>query len=235
MTATAALKAVIFDCDGILVNTEPLHYRAFQEVLVPLGLGHDFNKYMARYIGFDDRDAFIEAFGSAGLPMDEVLLGQLVKAKEQALREIVAQGLDTFPGVVELVRDLASHGVPLAVASGALRVEVRHFIESLGLRELFSVIVAADDVAKSKPDPETYLVALDQLGKELDDLSVDPGRVIAIEDTPAGIRSAKAAGLYVIAVTNSFPRERLDDADCVVDSLERLDYGRLVSMIEHER
>ena len=226
------LKAVIFDCDGILVNTEPLHYQAFQKVLVPLGLGHDYERYMESYIGFDDRDAFLHAFKEAGRNIDALTLETLIKAKGNALAKQIEQGVPTFPGVVELIRKLEKHGLPMAVASGALRHEVLGFIRSLGLNGSFCAIVAADDVKKSKPDPETYLLALERLKTAQDWTSLDPGSCIAIEDTPSGIVSAKAAGLLVIGVTNSFPEDHLRKADRVIGSLAGLDFSCMVRILE---
>lgn len=226
------LKAVIFDCDGILVDTEPLHYEAFQAVLRPLGLGHDYAHYMEVYIGFDDRDAIREAFREAGRSLDDATLAELMRAKAGALLQIAARGVRSFPGVVSLVRELVEHGVPLAVASGALRHEIEIFMEALGLKDAFPLIVAADDVQRSKPDPETYRAALERVKAKLGDDSLDPRACIAIEDTPAGIQSARAAGLYVIAVTNSFPAEELKEADCVVDRLDRLNLSRLIQLIQ---
>lgn len=231
MSSSLRLQAVVFDCDGILVDTEPLHYQAFQEVLGPLGLGHDYARYLDRYIGFDDRDAFLEAFREAGRPPEPGLLTRLIKAKEAALQRIILKGISTFPGVVELVRSLADRKVPLAVASGALRREVNAFIESLGLTGLFCVIVAADEVKRSKPDPETYLVALERMRSYLKDESLDPRACVAIEDTPAGIESAESAGLHVVGVTNSFPAEGLAEADLVVRSLAELDYEKLEQLM----
>jgi beta-phosphoglucomutase len=225
------LEAVIFDCDGILVNTEPLHYQAFQKVLVPLGLGHDFEEYMESYIGFDDRDAFLHAFANAGRDIDPITLGTLIEAKGNALSKLIEQGVPTFPGVVELVRELGNHGLPMAVASGALRHEVQAFIKSLGLVGAFCAIVAADDVKKSKPDPETYLQAIERLKAVQGWNSLNPRDCIAIEDTQAGIASARAAGLFVIGVTNSFPEDQLREADRVVNSLAGLDFSGMVEIL----
>lgn len=222
VTSVCPLRAVIFDCDGVLVDTEPLHYKALQQVLTPLGMGHTYAHYLERYIGFDDRDAFLEAFREGGYPLDEPTLTRLIRAKEELLQDIIAQGITSFPGVVRLVRDLAGRGIPLAVASGALRREVEGFVEALGLADLFPVIVAADDVKKSKPDPETYLKVLEQLCQLGRLNNRRPGRCVAIEDTPAGIQAAKGAGLYVVGVTNSFPAEQLEAADQVVASLEQV-------------
>lgn len=228
-------RAVIFDCDGILVDTEPLHYRAFQEVLAPLGLGHDYARYLEHFIGFDDRDAFLYAFREAGRDLDRPGLQDLVEAKARALDRLIARGVPTFPGVVELVRELGGLGMPLAVASGALRREVLAFIGSLGLDGMFCAIVTADEVQKSKPDPETYLLALQRVGEAKGWAFAEGTSCLAIEDTPAGIDSAKGAGLFVIAVTNSFPKEQLREADHIVDSLSALDYPALARLLENRR
>ncbi len=229
------LEAVIFDCDGVLVDTEPLHYRAFQEVLVPLGLGHDFNSYLERFVGFDDRDAFIYAFKEAGRELAPAALDRLMEAKAGALKDLIMQGVPTFPGVVEFVNELMDRGVPMAVASGALRHEVKAFVESLGLSGAFQVIVAADEVKKSKPDPETYLSAIERLKQALGSKPLVPSNCVAIEDTRAGIHSARSAGLVVIAVTNSFPPAELFEADNVISSLSELSFHGIVKLLEQRR
>lgn len=228
------LQAVIFDCDGILVDTEPLHYRAFQKVLVPLGLGHDYKTYLESFVGFDDRDAFIYAFTQAERELSPETLARLIEGKAVALEEIIRHGVPSFPGVVELVGELKEKGVPMAVASGALRHEIEAFISSLGLNGAFRVIVSADQVKKSKPDPETYLLAFERLGQVLG-CCLDPKRCIAIEDTRAGIRSAKSAGLAVVAVTNSFPANELAEADKIIGSLLELDLPGIVKLLEARR
>lgn len=222
------LEAVIFDCDGVLVDTEPLHYRAFEQVLLPFGLQHDYACYLDRFIGFDDRDAFIYAFKEAGKEISAQTLENLIEAKSKALRELVRRGVSSFPGVIELIRELARHEIPMGVASGALRHEVAAFVSSLGLDKIFRTIVAAEDVKKSKPDPETYLLAVERLRNVRS--SLDSRNCIAIEDTPAGIHSAKSAGLMVIAVTNSFAGSELEEADKVVDSMSELSFDEMVNL-----
>ncbi len=229
------LQAVIFDCDVILVDTEPLHYRAFQKVLVPLGLGHDYERYLEHFVGFDDRDAFIHAFKEGGLQLSAATLERLMEAKAIALQEFIRQGVPGFPGVVELIKELRDKGIPMAVASGALRHEVDAFIASLGLNGAFCAIVAADEVKKSKPDPETYLLAIERLRLLHGSPALDPINCFAIEDTPAGIHSAKSAGLQVIAVTNSFPENELTEADMVVGSLSALSLSEMVKLLKLRR
>ncbi|HZV81371.1 MAG TPA: HAD hydrolase-like protein, partial [Geobacteraceae bacterium] len=101
------LKAVVFDFDGIIVDSEPMHYRAFQKVLEPLGAGYSWQEYIDRYMGFDDRDAFREAFKVHGLRLRDGQLSELIDAKAACFQEVIAAGVKPYPGVVELIRALS--------------------------------------------------------------------------------------------------------------------------------
>ena len=215
------LDAVIFDFDGIIVDTEPLHYKAFQEILVPLGLGYSWEEYLERYMGFDDRDAFRESFSSAGRPLPAAELKTLMDGKAEAFLRIVSVGVAPYPGVVELIRSI-SGTLPLALCSGALRGDIDPILAQLGLVGAFDALVTADEVAASKPDPESYRLAVQRL-QELFPGQVNPARSLAVEDTPAGILSAAGAGLRVLAVTNSYPEDRLTGACRVVTTLAGID------------
>lgn len=226
------ITAVIFDCDGVLVDSEPLHYQAFQQVLLPLGLAHDYQDYVQHYIGFDDRDAFVEVFKNAERPLGDNELTDLITAKDRALQQIVAKGVTSFPGVVAFVKELIAYGLPLAVASGSLRHEVDKFLEALGLAAAFPVRVTASDVKHSKPDPETYLLALQRLVDSFALTDVEPRSCVAIEDTPTGIQSAKGAGLFTIAVAHSYPNEQLLDADHVLKSFESFNVTQMIQIMD---
>lgn len=212
------LTAVIFDFDGIIVDTEPIHFRAFQEVLRPLGLSYSWDDYLERYIGFDDRDAFREVFRVSGRDLDEELLKSLINEKARVFEEIVQKGVQPYPGVIELVKSL-SGTFPLALCSGALSRDIRPILGQLGIQKVFDIIVTAEDVRASKPDPESYQLALERLAGVFPEKNITPATCLAIEDTPAGIDSARKAGLMVLAVTNSYPAEKLSDAVSVTDSL----------------
>lgn len=225
------LKAVIFDFDGIIVDSEPLHYRAFQKILEPLGAGFSWADYAEKYMGFDDRDAFREAFRVTGLPLTEHKLAELITLKAALFHEVAAEGVSTYPGVVELI-SAVSGAVPLAICSGALRSDILPVLEMLFIQDSFDCIVTADDVATSKPDPASYLLSINKLQVLFPKNAITPSAAVAIEDTPAGISSAKGAGLKVLSVTNSYLASELTAADLIVDSLagvtrETLD--RLVS------
>jgi HAD superfamily hydrolase (TIGR01509 family) len=216
------LAAVIFDFDGIIVDTEPLHYKAFQEVLTPLGYGYSWDEYLRHYIGFDDRDAFREAFSAGGKAIDDRELGLLIEEKAQAFQRAIAAGVEPYPGVVELIRSIAGN-LPLALCSGALPGDIRPILKQLGISDLFNTVVTAADVQASKPDPASYILAVARLQAAFPERGIDPAHCLAIEDTPAGIASASGAGVKTLAVTNSYPEERLTEAGRVVQSLVGID------------
>jgi beta-phosphoglucomutase len=218
-------EAVLFDFDGILVDSEPMHYRAFIEILDPLGMGFPWKEYVETYMGFDDRDAFREAFRAKGVALDEANLGKLVAAKSEAFLRGLRAGVTVYPGAVPLIETLHAAGIPLALCSGALRTDIDPILAQLGVARRFDVIVSADDVRRSKPDPESYALAFARLSERRPALLTGPEMSVAVEDTPAGIRSAKRAGLRALAVTNSYGAGELAEADWVVGSLEGVRFG----------
>jgi len=215
-------ESVIFDFDGVIVDTEPLHYKAFQEILAPLGLKFTWEEYCNTYMGFDDRDAFREAFNAGARPLPAEELERLIQVKAGLFQKIVSGGVTAYPGVIELIEELHSAGTPLALCSGALRSDIEPILEQLSISSRFSCIVTAEDVAHSKPDPASYRLAFQMLQVRHPEAGLSADRCCAIEDTPAGIASAKGAGLQVIAVLNSYPADKLLQADLVLRSLEEL-------------
>ena len=210
------LAAVIFDFDGIIVDSEPLHFRAFNEVLEPAGKSISWDDYCTTYIGFDDRDAFTEIHKAAGIELEKEALKKMIDRKAEVMQRYIDDGEAVpLPGAVELIKSIPAR-LPVALCSGALRSDIQPIIEQLGIAGAFSVIVTAEDTDKSKPDPAPYQLALSRLGIS------NPASAIAIEDTPAGIVSAKGAGLKVLAVTNSYDRDYLMEADAVTESLEQV-------------
>lgn len=219
--------AAIFDFDGVIVDTEPLHYSAFLAVLAPHGIAFGWPEYVGTYMGFDDRDAFREAFRARGEILDDGTLARLVSEKSAVFLDTVRGGVRAYPGAVALIDSLHASGLPLAISSGALRSDIAPILERLGIARCFGVVVSADDVPRSKPDPACYALAFERLLRKNPARLSTPGRVLAVEDTPAGIRSAKGAGLRVLAVTNSRGAPELDGADYVAESLADVRIGRL--------
>lgn len=215
------LHAVIFDFDGIVADTEKLHYLAFERVLAVRGLGISWEDYVETCIGFDDRDVFRLRLGAGGETPEGEALQALVDRKALAFVELVQeQGAPIYPGVWTLVRRLHEAGQPLCVCSGALRSDIDAVLRAAGFEHSFELVVTAEEVTRSKPDPESYLLALERLMQTHPDRGIRAEGVVAIEDTPTGIAAARGAGLLVLGVTNTHPREALSEAHWAVDSLE---------------
>lgn len=219
------LNAVIFDFDGIIVDSEPMHYQAFQTILDPMGKGFSWEEYCATYIGFDDRDAFRKAFKIKGEKICSRDLKSLISEKAKIFQKLIHDGQAApLPGSIELINSIPRK-LPIGLCSGALKGDILPILENLGIEDAFRVIVTAEDTKKSKPNPAPYKLAIKKLGLE------NPVSAIAIEDTPQGILSAKNAGLKVLAVTNSYDRQYLLEADAVTDSLDHVNRLSLEDMV----
>ncbi|MBI4736560.1 MAG: HAD family phosphatase [candidate division NC10 bacterium] len=197
-------RGVIFDFDGVLIDSEPLHLRAFQEILPAFGRRLTEQEYYAQYIVYSDREVLERL-----LPAGETLEAALV-AKERRYRELVEAGVPVFRDGLALLSQ--TDGWRVGLATGSLRSEVERILRSLGIRERFGTIVTREDCRKGKPDPEPFLLAARALG-------LAPHRCVVIEDTPGGVQAAKAAGMACVAVTHSCRRDSLVGADLVVDDL----------------
>ena len=212
------MDALIFDFDGVVVDSEPVHLMGFQRVLQTVGLTLTEADYYTRYLGYDDHDAILVAGRDRGVAFDEARIAELTAAKTRIVQQAFAESIRPLPGAVELIAAAAGAGVPVGVCSGALREEIELASATVGVREHFAVIVAARDVARGKPDPEGYRLALRRLGAAAGrDLRAD--RTLAVEDSPAGIDAARSAGMKVLAVATSYPPDQLTAAHRTVRRL----------------
>lgn len=219
------IRALAFDFNGVLVNDEPLHLELFQRVLGEEGLELGAEEYYGSYLGFDDRGCFAAVLAAAGREVTPPRLARLIARKSSYYSAAIGRdGYPFYPGAVELVLEAAGKGIPLVLVSGALRGEIAGALRQAGIEGCFSAVVAAEDVERGKPDPEGYLLALAALNGEppLPTRLIHPHECAAIEDSPAGIESAVAAGLRTVGVAQTYPAERLAAADAVVESLANL-------------
>ncbi len=224
------LRAVIFDFNGIIVDDEPLHFELFQNVLGEEGIPLTEQDYYARYLGFDDRGAFIAGYRENNRSLSEQKLAELIDRKAAYYQDAIRNHVAIFPGVKTLVADLAQT-LPLAVASGALRNEIETILATAGLLSYFRAIVSAEDVKQGKPEPEIYLKALAALNATvIDGRPIGAADCVVIEDSKEGIRGARRAGMRCLAVTNSHPAELLGEATAVVKSLEDVKLNFLQNM-----
>lgn len=212
-------KAVLFDFDGVIVNSEPLHFQACREVLAAEDVELDENEYYNELIGFDDRGSFKRVFALRDRELPPGTLLRLMAEKSRVMMDLIRRRtFSALPGVEELVRGLWRQR-PLAICSGALREEIETMLEGVSLRDCFSVIVAAEDVTVGKPDPQGYLLAMKQISEKIRK-PLKPADCLVVEDAPTVIRSVKAVGFPVMGVASSYPAIRLSDADWIVESLE---------------
>lgn len=228
MAAVRSLQALVFDFDGVLADTEPLHLRIFQEALEQRGITLSRADYDDRYLGYDDSDVFRAVARDLGLAWTDAEVTAMVLEKSARFRATAAHHPMLFRGVAEGVREWAAI-VPVAIASGSFRDEIEIILEAAGSRHLFPVIVAAGDTPQGKPAADPYCAALDQLRASQRRCHTAPAdgrpealRSVAIEDSVWGIEAAHRAGMKVVAVTTSYPAERLRAADAVVTSFEDL-------------
>lgn len=221
------LKAVIFDFDGVIVDSEPLHFRTFHETLMPHGFNLTWEEYKDVYIGLDDRGAFTHALAAMGLPTDATAVRALIEEKSKRFAEVLdGHDLQPYPGVAELLRAL--HGRhPVGLCSGALRSDIFPILEELHLKDCFNVFVTTDDVHASKPDPTSYRLCAQRLAENFPGAGITAAECVAIEDTPDGLVAALGAGMRTIAVTTNFPAEYLANAHRVVNSLAELSVAAL--------
>jgi HAD superfamily hydrolase (TIGR01509 family) len=217
------MRAVLFDFDGVLVDSEPLHFRAMRDALVAEGFTIDEEEYWRHLLAHDDRGAIRIALERHGVPYDGARIEAMTRRKAEAFEAVLAD-IPFFPGARDLVHALGRE-VPLAIASGARRAEIEAILTAGGLRDSFSAVVGIDDVSRGKPDPEPYLTAMRRLGGRAPGLR--PTECLVIEDSSTGIAAGLAAGMKVLAVTNSYPAAKLAAAHRVVASLAGLDSAGL--------
>jgi beta-phosphoglucomutase len=222
-----SLKAIVFDFDGVIANSEPLHFRGYRDALAEVGIPLTEADYYAHYLGFDDVGAF-EAIGRKhGAAWNDVRIMALVARKAERLEALERDVSVLFPGAADAIRR-ASAVMPIAIASGARGEEIRRVLVSERLISCFTAIVAAEDTPASKPAPDPYLRTLALLGPACGN-RLRPSECVAIEDSRWGLESARAAGLRTVAVTNTYGADELV-ADLTIRSLEALDLELLARL-----
>lgn len=206
------MRALLLDFNGTLSEDEPILCRIFQELFEDAGKPVSETEYFEQLAGFSDREVIRMWLGRDDPALEE--------RKISRYREL-ADGSTVSPEAREAVR-WASERAALAVVSGSARVEIEPVLEAAGLRDAFTALVSSDDITRGKPDPEGYVIALRLLGVEAD-------AAAAVEDSPAGVAAAKAAGVYTAAVTTTIAAERLAEADEVATRVDLDLIARLLS------
>ncbi len=220
------LRAVIFDFDGVIANTEHIHLGAFQKTLAVEGLELTEEDYYANYLAYDDKTLFMKLYENRGLELGDALLSALMDRKSLHYDEMIEGNIELLPGAVDFIKSLEGQ-YRLAIGSGALEAEIVRVLDFAGVRGSFEVIVGADNIENCKPAPDVYIEALRRLNVKIDDGEIVPAECLVIEDSISGIRAALAAGMKCLAVTNSYSEAELSEAHAVKPGLKDLDLGAL--------
>lgn len=222
MTPSPVLEAVVFDFDGLIVDSETPIYRATAAALA--GLGHQLTiEGWATVVGHGEEDSFRALQSAVGAPIDRAAYEVAYADQDRSWRETVP----ALPGVVGLLTALSAAGIPCGVASSSSSTWVEGHLERLGLAHLVAAVATADRVGgRSKPAPDTYLLACADLGAR-------PARSVALEDSAPGIAAARAAGLAVVAVPSEITRHTdLSAAQRSVPDLTHLDPAALAALLD---
>jgi len=215
------LRAVIFDFDGVITDSEILHLRAFNQSLAQYGIEITKNDYYTMYLGFNDTDCYKLLIEKGLLKMDEQQINTLMIQKKQIFEQLAKAEGKMIEGVRDFLNMLEQNNIPMAICSGSLLTEVEMVLEEARLRHLFEVIVSGEQVKKGKPDPEGFLLSLQRLNENRKN-PITANQCVVIEDSHWGLEAAKAAGMHTIAVTNSYDAEQLSMAEKIVDRLSEL-------------
>ncbi len=212
------LRAAVFDFDGVIVDSEPLHFRSLRDALLADGVTITREEYWTSYLAYDDRSAIRLALEQHARPAPPERVSRLEERKALRCAELIPE-VPVFEGARELIGRLAAE-MPVAIASGARHHEIEAILSGVGLRHAFSAIVGVEDAPGTKPDPAPYLEAALRLAAKAPGLTT--AECLAFEDSSPGIAAALGAGMKVVGVAHSFPRDKLATAHRVVGSLTGL-------------
>mgnify|MGYP001461662619 FL=1 len=208
------MKIIIFDFDGVILDSENSHFIAFNEGLKNLNINISEDEYYSKYISLDDRGVITNVVNDKNISVTNEEINMIIKNKNDYFESRLIDNSKLFPGVEELIIQLSKNFV-LSIGSGANRSEIIKTLKNNNIYDYFEIIVSADEVNNPKPNPETYNRVLDNIN-----IDFNINEIIVIEDSPGGIEAAKSAGLKCIAITNTFDNEELGKADIIVSNYE---------------
>ena len=215
------LRAVILDFDGVITDSEILHFRALNSVLAGFGFQMTKKDYYQYYLGLSDLDFFKELEQKGRLRLDSRQMQQALEEKKQLYEKLAMTEGRIIEGVRDFLEMLRQNNIPMAICSGALLPEISLILEGAKLRHFFDCVVSAEQIKKGKPAPDGLLLTLQKLNeKSKNPITAD--QCIVIEDSHWGLEAAEAAGMHPVAVTNSYDARQLTPAEKVVDCLSEL-------------
>jgi len=223
------LRAVIFDFDGVITDSEILHFYAFNQALAEYKIQITKKDYYTDYLGLSDFDCFKAFFDKGLLVLDGEKTTQLLRRKAGIFEKLAKSQGSIIDGVPEFLKMLKENNVPMAICSGAVLSEIELILEQAQLRSFFEDIVSAEQITRGKPNPEGFFLTLKNLNEKNRDL-IHSNQCIVIEDSHWGLEAANAAGMHSIAITNSYTAEQLAMAEKTVSHLSELNITDLQNL-----
>jgi HAD superfamily hydrolase (TIGR01509 family) len=218
-----SIRAIAFDLDGTLSDTEPLHFAAFAEVIRPAGIEIPREEYFSRLIGLNDQDCFAALLREHSQDAEEARVASLIERKAIVYGAMIANRDVLYPGAEAFVRRCAER-FPLILVTGTLHAEAETILRRANLLNLFVDIIAAEDTARGKPEPDGFLTALGRLGFILrPHPSIVAAECLVIEDTAAGVEAARRAGMKVLALCQTTNERALRAADIIRPTIAETD------------
>ena len=219
------IQAILFDFNGVIINDEPLHMKAYQEALSAEGIQLTAKEYYDS-LGMDDQTFVRATFARSGQALDDEKMHAIIEQQSKLHRAMIEDELPLFPGVVTFIKAAARH-YWLGIVSMSRRIEIDYVLDRAKLSNLFSAVVSAEDVRVCKPDPDCYnraFMRVDEKQRAAGKLSLSPNECLVIEDSPPGIRAACSAGMRTLGVTNTVPADELRAAGAEVVTMSLADW-----------
>lgn len=227
---TMALKAVLFNFNGVIINDELIHQELIADILIGENLRPNNDDFQNFCLGKRDRTCLRDLLKCRGRIVTEDYLTKLINHKTNAYQQKLSQleTLPIYPGLVEFLTQLQQQQLVIGLVTGALKQEAQLVLEKVEIAQYFSIIVAGDDVTTSKPEPDGYFLVIEKINQQNPDLHLQPNECLAIEDTYVGIEAAKKAGMQVVGISHTYPLHMLQRrADWTVDYLVDIEIERV--------
>ncbi|MEO6861183.1 MAG: HAD family phosphatase [Microcoleus sp.] len=227
------LKAVLFDFNGVIINDESIHEKIIDRLMLDENLQLKRGEFREVCLGRSDRACITELLKRRGRYLTETYLDRLLLGKAQAYKAEIdtLEKLPIYPGLAEFIDKIRVSGLKMAVVSGAMRSDIELVLDRSGVAANFELIVAGDDLMASKPEPDSYLLAVERLNQKYPDFKLQPIECLALEDSFAGIAAAKKAGMQVAGVTHTYPFHMIQrQANWTVDYFADLELDRVAQL-----
>ncbi len=229
------LKAILFDFNGVIINDEPIHQELIDEILLGENLRPCNTLEKESCIGKSDQAGLSEILSSRGRVVSQTYLDQLIEKKTIAYRKKLEEleNLPIYPEIQDFLPKIQEKGLSMAIVTGSSRDGVEYILHRIGIADYFSVIVTAEDIKSSKPNPEGYLLAVTRLNQKNHNLQLQAKNCLVIEDSYPGIEAAKRASMQVVGIANTYPFHMIQrQADWVVDYLKEIELERIEKFLE---